>query len=947
MLEILVERVDLCPGGNVDDGEHGCLMVRVEFIDLTPVDIIAEEFIKATGAGERCKNKESRSLDERAGRSGKSCLFTRAPSNLIRSIKSTPLSVEVYRIPRSLTEDRNSRDDAPTLLCAATAFLPRCFCDRVAEAKGKMDGLPEPYTLKRTYTLTGERGVSCGSALIHLRLSCFGSSIVDHLALREKSFVLQGFPLGEKFRCIRESDENASDGMNKTRHYDGAFTSGRMLKAACSKLLSQEDRTDASPALTRPQSPPRVSIGQPGFEKLTSAEKLNDRRYRGLVYAAYPNEPTCSCLPTNRSTHPLVCRSGCLRSCCMALRNPDILKNNGADVPALVMPSHRVSNPHLKLSDVEDGPNRSNDSMRIRGGGDKEDIRSKRVELLWHDEYTWRGDHINLRQRLMGGSEYAYPPSETVTTVLYEKNKETSAGTAYKPRPRSADGVMMGCTCPGKYSSFGRTGTIKCTKKPCIGADCMIRAFREAQDFVDSLGKVPGLAGLGLMDPSESPYFGRDVIGRGCGVQEMPRRGYLAPVAMTSSNLQCTAPCNTQIAKVASSGAAPVVPYAPVVPAAIAAPGRGGVVREAIPTLPEASLLPLRPRKKEDKKEEKAEKQKEVDVAAYVPSDVEVGPCGEPKCKSRRKTRPGNNNRSSQPQENDLPKQTTVQLKSSSSALPARSVDGNPGERGRRPKTKASPGPGGDRDAGKALPPVKVSKRVMRYVYTIGEVYPGISYGHKNCIDPRMRVPANMGWLWNTRDTVGKLKPRIGWKPGAIGRYLYELLKEAKAGSLAEDNRARSVPSRTTVRRGKVYKTMSYASAKQAKEGEEETEPPPTLHIHRKDGTYYVTMYPIKGETTDDTPRLEEPTKPLQFKIPRSRNNESVATSSTASDIEIEFSPPAAVNRYHRKPDVVHVDTQVRQQEILDALKPPETPRGKKEKKGKDKKEKKEKRRKK
>ncbi|XP_025153951.1 uncharacterized protein LOC105182973 [Harpegnathos saltator] len=839
-----------------------------------------------------------------------------------------------------------------------------------------MDGLPEPCTLRgTTYTLTDERGTPCGSASLHLRLSCFGSSIVDHLAIREGSLVFEGFPLGEKFRRA-ESDEGQDEAKRAREHDDddddddGTRLPSSPSSSAPKARDRREDRTDTSPVLTRLRSPPRVSIGQPGFEKLTSAEKLNDRRYRALVYAAYPDEPTCSCLPTHRSTHPLVCRSGCLRSCCMALRNPDILKSNGDDVRYAA--ESPATDQCLKSSDVEEGvKRRPDDPARMRGGGDKggNHVAKRDVVRLrsWND-----GDYVQLRPRLMGGSEDAHPPSEMVTTVLYEKNKETSQGAVCKPRPRPADGPTIGCYCPGRDPLPGRTGTTKCAKKPCVGADCMIRAFREAQNFVDSLGKVAGLAGLGLMDPSESPYFGRDAIARDRDfrVLETPRRGYPAAVAATvaSPTLRCTAPqCNAQITKVAPP---PVYPYVPVTATTttIAAPGRaGGVVREAVPTLPtEAPLLPLgvRSKKKEDKKEaEKAEKQKEADVATSAPSDVEVGPCGEPKCKSRRRTPDGGNSRPAQPGNANANSQktrttttttttTTMEQQQqpkppTSTAIPVRSTDaGKPGgEWGRYPRRKPSPGPAGDRDAGKVLrlPPVKVSKRVMRYVYTIGEVYPGITFGHKNCIDPRMRVPANMGWLWNTRDTVGKLKPRIGWRPGAIERYLYELLKEAKAGSL-EDSRARSVSSYTIVRRGKTYKTINYPSAKQTKEGEEEMEPPPTLHIHRKDGTYYVTMYPIKGETTDYTPRLEEPTKPLQFKIARSRNDASVASSSTASDMEIEFSPPAAVNRYRRKPDVVHVDTQVRQQEILDALKPAETPRVKKEKKGKI--EKKEKRRK-
>lgn len=61
-----------------------------------------------------------------------------------------------------------------------------------------------------------------------------------------------------------------------------------------------------------------------------------------------------------------------------------------------------------------------------------------------------------------------------------------------------------GCFGNGKLNSEG-----KCSKMPCTGVECFIRAFKETQDFVNSLGNVPGLAGLGLMDPSESPFFGR------------------------------------------------------------------------------------------------------------------------------------------------------------------------------------------------------------------------------------------------------------------------------------------------------------------------------------------------------------------------------------------------------------------------------------------------------
>lgn len=884
MLEILIDSLNLCPEKTVS-GRECDTMIRLGFIDLTPVDITIKDRTEVKGGRSNVENPFSDGCKYK----GKTCLFARTPSNLIRSIKSAPLSVEVYRIPRGA--DRNLREDAgQILLCAATAFPPDSFRDQVTAAKNKMDGLPRSYTVREIYTLSDEQGTPCGSVSIHLRLSCFGSSVIDHLTLREKSYVFQGFPLDWKLHCAELSDKTYTNEkrQDKTKRDDTSLL-GKMSGSAYSKLHERKDHASFISELTRPGSPPRVAMGQPEFEKLTSAEKLNDHKYRRLIYDIYPNEPTCSCSSLNRSAHPMICRSGCTHSCCMSLRNPDILKTRSNDPSSLAVPAD-VDNLEADAKEKT-----SSSASRMRGGGrENAAVDSKAL----HDQYTWRKVH-NLMNRTAGGSDcdkLADPPSEAATTIIYQKGKEANVNPAsQRANPRGkAKAAAASCICPAKELSSWRTDTkcSKCLKRPCVGADCLIRAFKEAQAFVDSFGKAQGMAGLGLMDPSESPYFRRSTD-KDYVIHETPSERKYPTVP---SVIQCTAPCSIVDKSVLSSSS---LPYTSLYPLTMV-PGRTGVVREAIPTSMPILVSPKPSKKKEDKKEERAEKQKELDATAVTLQDVDVGPCGEPKCKSRRKT-PANNRTVPSERSEESQKPTVPSQK--------------PASKARQWKTKV--GPEGDRDVAKA--PIKVSKRIMRYVYSIGDVYPGIHFGHKNCIDPRIRVPANMGWLWNTRTIVGKLKPRIGWKPGAISRYLNEMLKEAKGASLLEDSRSRSVPSRASLRRGKVFKTHSYVSQAK-KEGEEEAEPPPTLHIHRKDGTYYVTMYPIKRETTD-VEQLEEPMKPLQFKIVKNKDDASVASSSTASDMEIEFSPPAAVSRYRRKPDVIHVDTQVKQQEILEAFK--------------------------
>ena len=231
---------------------------------------------------------------------------------------------------------------------------------------------------------------------------------------------------------------------------------------------------------------------------------------------------------------------------------------------------------------------------------------------------------------------------------------------------------------------------------------------------------------------------------------------------------------------------------------------------------------------------------------------------------------------------------------------------------------------------------VKVSKNILKSIYSLGKRNAGLVFGHKNCLDLRMRVPKNMGWLWNTKQVLGMTPPKIGWKPGAISKYVYELLQEAKASSGASLDSRPSTPIKG--KKGKATRVRSFQSFGRLQrikneEKNQEVELPPTLHIHRKDGTYYITMYPIKQESAEN-PELQEQVKPLQFKVTKNKDDASVCSSSTASDMEIEFSPPAAINRYRKKAEVKTIDIQVKQQDILDAFKTSTTKaeKGKKEK---------------
>lgn len=451
------------------------------------------------------------------------------------------------------------------------------------------------------------------------------------------------------------------------------------------------------------------------------------------------------------------------------------------------------------------------------------------------------------------------------------------------------------CSCPGKShleSVLKRKGHGVCIKKPCLGTDCLIKAFRDAQDFVDSIGKVPGLAGLGII---ESPYFGQAQEGKEVKKTES-KSVPINKQAETTNNI-----CNIQNLEhlKKSSYNASSTMHTPNLPK------KSGVVQEGIITVPDPSVHASL---KSKKKDEKIEKPKETESSTPPIQNFEDTPCGEPKCKSR-------------------PKKVVAEVSNLDSAEKIEAIREKFSapqkvDKKHSPKMRSHSGLSSDRARNsKSTPRLSKSAKANQFIYSFGNSYPTSVYGHKNCNLLRTRVPAHMGWMWNQTDTVGKLKPRDGWRPGAISVHLRDILREAKEGFLKETRRPRSAPSKS--KKGKAQKTMSYTSMKKTlvaneEETEEEADFPPTLHIHRKDGVYYVTMYPIRPETSE-VPRLDEPINPLQFKIVKSKD--SLASSSTASDMEIEFTPPAAVNRLKKKPNVIHIETQVKQQEIIDAFK--------------------------
>ncbi|KAK0164067.1 hypothetical protein PV328_002735 [Microctonus aethiopoides] len=588
------------------------------------------------------------------------------------------------------------------------------------------------------------------------------------------------------------------------------------------------------------KAPLKTTMNNPDFLKLTAAEKLNDSEYRRLIYRTYPNEPTCGCASANgqQSSKALLtidkhqenssdnfllkCPGGCKSSCCSSLRRSPTINNE----------------------------NNSNDDKRIRGGGDG----------FVGEMYRKNADAIEIEC------------TNYNTRCQYGNHSPESRGININELNNN---LMSGYWCPSRENIINKA-EVNCDdngwKNSDYEIDRFVNALNDAQKFVDSLGKVPGVAGLGLMDPEESPYF----------------RGNRKIVIEKSSEFKSNN--NLMINSQMKSTAASTSSWIKVTPFTISVPGRGGIVHEAI--LPE----------------------KRIEESKDIIEGTSDGPCGKVNCRSRRKiiiNREASLNKVEEVEKFDeVVGQPDLQRESKSDKII------------KHKRRKMFMGP----DDGNGIFKSKKSRKA-NYVYLAGETYPGYIYGHKNCNDRPERVPAHMGWLWTQYKPVGRLKPRVGWRPGAISRQIREIIQEAKIGFESTHRRRRptSMPSFGMLP-GMKMKTRSYGSLKKGhvkKQDEdiEELEPPPTLQIQRRDGAYYITMYPIRQETMD-VPKLEEPIKPLQFTIPKKLEDYSDSSSSIASDMDIEFSPPAAVNRYKKLPNVIHVETQVKQKDIINTFKP-------------------------
>ncbi|KAH1007871.1 hypothetical protein HUJ04_005051 [Dendroctonus ponderosae] len=202
-------------------------------------------------------------------------------------------------------------------------------------------------------------------------------------------------------------------------------------------------------------------------------------------------------------------------------------------------------------------------------------------------------------------------------------------------------------------------------------------------------------------------------------------------------------------------------------------------------------------------------------------------------------------------------------------------------------------------------------KKRGKFVYSIGDTYPGTKLGHRECVTPVFNVPPHMGWLWNIFTPILSLKPRRGWRPGALTKTI--------AARIRAHHQSKGL--------GLLKVPNFKKDGGQFEDAELKVTPKPTLQIQKKDGVYWITMNPLKDPCTlveNEDPYME--CTPMTFKISKNKKPEEQfclcdgdapdilnSDASSDSELDIEFTPPAGIihpERFKKRPNVVCCDAQ-------------------------------------
>lgn len=246
-------------------------------------------------------------------------------------------------------------------------------------------------------------------------------------------------------------------------------------------------------------------------------------------------------------------------------------------------------------------------------------------------------------------------------------------------------------------------------------------------------------------------------------------------------------------------------------------------------------------------------------------------------------------------------------------------------------------------------------KRKVRYFSN--DEYPGVVLGHKYCVGAAKKIPRYMGWLWSA-SIDGR---RRGWRPGAVRRETHRIMKYFLEDRIHPVEVLEEKPQPPDMDENIPRRIKDFNL--------------PTLRVTKKDGQFHITLQPVYDSTKSYDP-TDKRSIPIEFVIEKDpmeivkreiksrlkrlgfksctcgkpiyqcecreesdRENLEDAfdslcqemcapqlkdtlyfseTTKSESEIEMEFSPPAAINRQpvRMKPSTAYAETQCNAEDI-------------------------------
>ncbi|XP_015184215.1 PREDICTED: uncharacterized protein LOC107070481 [Polistes dominula] len=175
------------------------LGIDLKFIDFPLIRIFQNEY-------ELTKTEKSKEIRSDAKcriinfNCGQTHLFPRIPSELINAMRSSKLTLDVYKIkgisicPYQILKGPLAEAEIP---------LYGCLCNQVTMATNDTNYMPKPYVIKNKFVLLNEERMMCGMISLFLRLQCIGKYSTVEFAIDEKTLLFKNQNFPDEFRCAR------------------------------------------------------------------------------------------------------------------------------------------------------------------------------------------------------------------------------------------------------------------------------------------------------------------------------------------------------------------------------------------------------------------------------------------------------------------------------------------------------------------------------------------------------------------------------------------------------------------------------------------------------------------------------------------------------------------------------------------------------------------------